>query len=351
MRRKTSVLILFLILTSFIVGGLTGHYYPQIKSRLISNINIWDNTNNQDWPKEFSVVKIRSSVDAAEQYAYFFKADSEPPKPLIVSLHTWSGNYSQNDPLAPMAMNAEWNYIHPDFRGPNWTSDACLSKKAIADIDDAIQYAIDNGNVDTSKVFVVGASGGGYATLGAYLRTRHEVKAFLSWVPISDLSAWYHQSLNRKSKYAQDILKCTSEGMELKDNEAQLRSPLFWDVPVNPTGRLEIYAGINDGYTGSVPISHSILFYNRIAQHLGSKDLVTEADMVELLTRGIEHSSDLGRLGDRQVYYRRGTDLLSLTIFDGGHEMLPKYCFERMKMIAEQGAALDGDSAALHPRQ
>lgn len=352
MKRNNTILLLFLILTSFIVGGLTGHYYPQIKSRLISNMNIWDNTSDERWGEGFSIVTIRSSVDDTEQSAYFFKADSGTPKPLIVSLHTWSGDYSQNDPLAPMAKDAGWNYIHPDFRGPNWTADACLSEKAIADIDDAMKYGIDNGNVDMTNVFVVGVSGGGYATLGTYLRTRHRVKAFLSWVPISDLSAWYYQSLNRKSKYAQDILKCTSDGMVLNENEAKLRSPLFWDVPEHPKGRLEIYAGIHDGYTGSVPISHSILFYNRIAQHLGNRnDLVTQGDIVELLTRGIEHGSDLGRLGDRQVYYRRGTDLLSLTIFDGDHEMLPEYCFERMKTIAEQDAALNVDSAALHPRR
>jgi pimeloyl-ACP methyl ester carboxylesterase len=351
MKRRKAVLALLLILTSFFVGGLTGFYYQEIKSRLISNINIWDNTDTKDWPKDFSVVKIPSSVDDAEQYAYFLDADSGSSKPLVVSLHTWSGNYSQDDPLASMSANAGWNYIHPDFRGPNWTPDACLSEKAIADINDAIQYAKDNGNVDTSNIFVVGVSGGGYATLGAYLRTQHEVKAFLSWVPISDLSAWYYQSLRRKSKYAQDILKCTSEGMELNESEARLRSPLFWEVPDPPTGRLEIYAGINDGYTGSVPISHSILFYNRIARHLGSTDVVTQAEMVELLTRGIEHDSDLGRLGDRHIYYRRGTDLLALTIFDGGHEMLPEYCFERMKKIAEQGAGRDGDSAVLPPRR
>lgn len=162
--------------------------------------------------------------------------------------------------------------------------------------------AIDNGNADMTNVFVIGASGGGYATLGTYLRTRHRVQAFISWVPISDLSAWYHQSSHRKSKYAQDILQCTSDGSAMNGNEAKLRSPLFWDVPEKPNGRLEIYAGINDGYTGSVPISHSILLYNRIAQHLANpNDLVTQADIIELLTRGIDYSSDLGSLRDRQV--------------------------------------------------
>jgi hypothetical protein len=42
---------------------------------------------------------------------------------------------------------------------------------------------------------------------------------------------------------------------------------------------------------------------------------------------------------------------VSLTIFDGGHEMLHAYCFKRLKEIAEQGAALEGKSATRHPRQ
>lgn len=352
MKRNAKLLLLFLMLTSLIFGVLLGHYYPQIKSRLSSTINKWDSTTAIDWPEDFSLVTIPSSADETEQAAYFLKAPFDTPKPLVVSLHTWSGDYSQNDPLAQMSKDAGWNYIHPNFRGPNWTIEACLSEKAIADIDDSIQYAIDNGNVDIANVFVVGASGGGYATLGMYLKTQHRVRAFLSWAPISDFSAWYHQSSSRSSKYAQDILKCTSGGTVLDEKKARLRSPLFWDVPEKPKGRLEIYAGINDGYAGSVPISHSILFYNRIAQHLGNQDdLVAQDDIIKVLTRSIDDTIDLGMLRDRKVHYRRGTDLLLLTIFDGGHEMLPEYCFSRMKMIAEQGAALDEDSTALHPRQ
>ncbi|MDA3787742.1 MAG: prolyl oligopeptidase family serine peptidase [Desulfobacula sp.] len=336
MKRNTKLL-LFLMLTSLVFGILVGHYYPQIRSRLSSTSNKWDSTKEVvGWPEGFSLVTISSSADGTDQAAYFLRAQFGLPKPLVVSLHTWSGDYSQNDPLAQMSKDARWNYIHPNFRGPNWTVDACLSEKVIADIDDAIQYAIDNGNVDIGNTFVVGASGGGYVTLGTYLKTRHRVRAFLSWVPISDLSAWYYQSLNSNSKYAKDILKCTSDGTVLNEREARLRSPLFWNVPEKPKSRLEIYVGINDGYTGSVPISHSILFYNRIAQLLGNQGyLVSQDEIVKLLTRGIGHRSDLGVLGDRRIYFRRGTDRLSLTVFDGGHEMLPDYCFNRMKMIAE----------------
>jgi len=262
------------------------------------------------------------------------------PKPLVVSLHSWLGDYSQEDILADLANKERWNYIHPDYRGPNSTREACLSDKAIADIDDAIQYAKDHGNVDADNIFVVGASGGGHATLGSYLKTVHRVKAFLAWVPISDLAAWYYQSKSRQSKYAQDIIHSTTDGETFDLKRAQERSPLFWEMPAKPNGKLEIFAGIDDGYTGAVPISHSILFYNRVTEFYGyTRSMIDETDIVKLLTRGVARNNNLGVVGNRAVLYKIDAKPVSLVIFDGTHEMLPQYCFERMKQIVGEDAA------------
>lgn len=344
MKSRMPFLLRRLLLLVFTAGSLLGCTYPQtppspvIKPNTVGNTvnNRWDNTRTEKWADGFALVTIRSSADATEQPAYFFKAaQGGAPKPLIVSLHTWSGDHAQSDPLAPIAKEAGWNYIHPGFRGPNSTPDACLSEKAIADIDDAIQYAIDNSNTDVDNVFVVGASGGGYATLGSYLRTRHTVRAFIAWVPISDLSAWYHQLPNDNTGYARDILTCTTSGDTLDDNAARSRSPLYWDLPEKPDGRLEIYAGIHDGHTGSVPISHSILFYNRMAIDSGhSNDTVPQEDIERLLTRSMPETQHHESLGNRKTYYRKETANVSLVIFDGGHEMLETYCFERMQTLA-----------------
>lgn len=339
MERKNNFLsILAIWVVAFFFGGIVVHYLPSIKAINISKINLWDNTLASEWNDGFSLIKIRSSADGSLQRAYFFSTSLKTLKPLIVSLHTWSGDYSQNDPLAAMAKQAGWNYIHPDFRGPNWTVDACLSNKALTDIDDAIQYAKDNGSVDTKNIFVVGVSGGGYAVLGSYLKSVHNIKAFLAWAPISDLSAWFHQSRNRNDKYARHILQCTSDGIVFDQYKAIDRSPLFWNIPnKNLQGRLEIYAGIDDGYTGSVPISHSILFFNRLVSHYGYADKeVGEGDIVELLTHGYEKRGLLRKIDDREVIYEKDSGLVSLVIFEGSHEMLPEFCFKRMKEIAEQ---------------
>jgi hypothetical protein len=111
-------------------------------------------------------------------------------------------------------------------------------------------------------------------------------------------------------------------------------------MPAKPKGRLEIFEGIKDGYTGSVPISHSILFFNKIVMHYGyPESRVGEADIVKLLTRGIEQKVDCEKIEGRNVLYAKNTAPVSLTIFDGGHEMLTEYCLRRMKTLAGERTA------------
>ncbi|MCB9258910.1 MAG: prolyl oligopeptidase family serine peptidase [Ignavibacteriales bacterium] len=290
---------------------------------------------NNFWNDDFKLVQIPSSIDTVVQPAYFLDS-KEKSNPLLVSLHTWSGDYTQADSLAYLAKNENWNYIHPNFRGPNNTKDACLSEKAIRDIDDAIQFSIENGNVDKNNIFIVGVSGGGYATLGMYLKTKYKIKSFLAWVPISDISAWYYQTKNRGLKYSQDILNCISGNNEFDENEAKRRSPLFWEIPQNLNGKLEIYAGIRDGYDGSVPITHSISFYNKITKAFGYEDkIVTEEEIIKLLSREIVADRSENKIDTRSILYKRENPKVSLTIFDGKHEMLVNYCFDRILQISE----------------
>jgi dipeptidyl aminopeptidase/acylaminoacyl peptidase len=124
-----------------------------------------DDARSKDWPAECKPIAIPSTADGKQQPAYFFRCAGQNPRPLIVSLHTWSNDYTQRDPLARQCIADDYNYIHPNFRGPNRTSEACGSALVSRDIDDAIDYAIDNAPVDTNSIHVIGVSGGGYATL------------------------------------------------------------------------------------------------------------------------------------------------------------------------------------------
>ena len=65
---------------------------------------------NNFWNDDFKLVQIPSSIDTVVQPAYFLDS-KEKSNPLLVSLHTWSGDYTQADSLAYLAKNEKWiNY-------------------------------------------------------------------------------------------------------------------------------------------------------------------------------------------------------------------------------------------------
>ena len=285
--------------------------------------------DNSPWPPATQLVKIPSLADRSFQKAYFYTTQKNKPQPLIVSLHSWSGDYTQKDPLLPEVLLNDWNYIHPDFRGPNVRPEACGSELVIADIEQAIHYAIINGKVDTSEIHIIGSSGGGHATLMMYMNTDLNIKSFSAWVPISNLVDWYWSSKSRGLKYAKHILAATtSRDSVLNLEEAKKRSPYYQDTPVTlrKSSQLNIYCGIHDGYTGSVPISQSVLFFNKVVGETGGeeKDMISEHELNYMLSQRSYEALMSSRqyLGDRLIHYSKQYKHIRLTVFEGGHEML-----------------------------
>jgi hypothetical protein len=301
---------LIIVLYCVIVGLITSGY---------SQEKFWDG---------FQKDSIVSSLDGVVQRFYYYSSIGAEKKPLVVFLHQWSSDYTSfKNSLAPQAKEKNWNYIHPDFRGPNNQPKACGSKYVIEDIDEAIDWAITHLPVDTSLIYVVGASGGGYAALCSFMKSRHKVKEYSVWVPITDLKRWYFESKSRNSKYADDIVKCTcGKYPEIDLEEAVHRSPLYWEVPVEKLNScmLKIYAGIHDGYTGAVPIVHSIDFFNKVVISLGGKngDQVPPGDKNQMLTTQTTPGKISCKIGERDVLYSKMYKKVSLTIFEGGHEIL-----------------------------
>jgi pimeloyl-ACP methyl ester carboxylesterase len=285
-----------------------------------------------DW-EGFTQDSTQSEIDAEWQPFYYWKAQ-KPDQPLVVVLHTWSGDYSQTEnSLANESRTKGWNYLHPNFRGPNYYPKACGSTYAIRDIDLAIDWALENLSVNPDSIFILGASGGGYATLCAYMKSRHNIRGFHAYVPISDLAAWYLESLVRSPKYAQDILDCTgSADSTLNEKEARRRSPLYWDTPLEKRNHssLHLYAGVHDGYIGSVPITHSINFYNKVLRDANVKDseaYVDDSTIIYLLTKQRGRIEEK-YLGGREVHLQKQWKNISLIIFEGGHEMLTDIALE-----------------------
>jgi hypothetical protein len=284
-----------------------------------------------NWPEGFWIDSVTSSQDHRSQKLYAWRSTASTPQPLIISLHTWSGNYKQIDSLANEAKTRNWNYIHPDFRGPNERPEAGGSDLVINDLDDAIDWAIRRFKVDTTRIYVVGVSGGGYATLCAYARLKHTVASFTAWVPISDLGAWYYESLVLNKKYAGNVLAVTKSlpGL-LNQPEIDRRSPLFCKVPARRLKNtpLTILAGVHDGHgKNSVPVTQSMLYYNKLLRDkgvTGEGNLIPEKDMRILLTQQRFPLKDSSYIGGRLIYYQRQYENIKLVLFEGGHEMLTK---------------------------
>lgn len=310
--------ILFLTLFFFVSINV----FPQLKA--VS----WDNTQNKYWPENFYSVHIKSSIDYKDQNAVVYKTTRSTPQPLIISLHTWSGNYLQEDPLAQEVIIRDWNYIHPDFRGPNNQPDACGSRLVISDLEDVINFSRDNLNIDTNNIHIIGVSGGAFAALMMYMISEVKVNSINAWVPISDLKSWYWETIGRKSNYSEDIKKIALKNGKLDMCVLEMRSPLNLKLKRNKNvmPKLNIYAGIHDGYTGSVPISHSILFFNKIVSELypdSIQYLISESELQNLLIKQYNPELDSTmKLFDRIIHSKKQIDKLSITIFEGSHEML-----------------------------
>ena len=279
---------------------------------------------------EVREVRIKSSLDGAEQPAFFYtpkKADK--PMPLVVLLHSWSSDYRQKFyPAFPKwCVEKGWAYIHPNFRGPNRNPQATGSELAVQDVLDAVAYAKEHAKVDENRILLVGASGGGYMSLLMAGRAPEVWAGVSAWVPISDLTAWHAQSRAKRQKYYRDIEKsCGGAPGKSKEVDTQYRqrSPLTHLPKAKGVVKLDINAGIFDGHKGSVPISHSLLAFNAVADeadHLTQAQIdefVRKPKVPKALVEPIEDSS----YGKKKTLFRRISGKARVTIFNGGHELV-----------------------------
>lgn len=315
-----------IVICSLFAGTVIGYIGKNPLQKAINYIP-FDDTRIEKWDSPFELISIYSTVDQKEQKLYAYKSTAESPQPLVVSLHSWSGNYAQNDLFRDKVVERNWNYIHPDFRGANNNPEACVSDLVLYDLDDAIDYALENFNCDTERIYIIGGSGGAYASIASLLKSKHNIKEYSVWNPISDIHAWYYQSKVRELKYADDILLSTgSLNGELNVEEALARSPLYWPVSAEKISNttVKLYAGIYDGLLGAVPFTHSINFYNKLLSDLECSDssmYVTEAEKA-LLMENAPMLKDFGMLGDRKILFQKKYKNIELLLFEGRHEIL-----------------------------
>lgn len=286
------------------------------------------------YPDGVRAIHYPCPADGSEQPALFWAPEIESGKsaPLLVAMHTWSGDYRQAGGEASYARWCQqqgWIFLHPNFRGPNRTKEAMGSDLVIEDVKAAIDWARKEASVDESRIYAIGVSGGGHATQLLAGRLPDTWAAISSWCGISDIAAWHRETrAAQRARYAQDIegaLGGTPLGSDSRAADAWHRSPLKWlehagEVP------LDLNHGIDDGRTGSVPFTHSLHAWNavvpkshRIPDEVIAAFYETRSPPPEGGLPGAE--KDL-LYGKKVPLFRRRHGNTRVTIFRGGHEIV-----------------------------
>ena len=292
------------------------------------------------WPEEIQEIKYRSASDDTDQPALHFAPSTKEARPLLVGLHSWSSDYRQaNTSYGKWAVNHDWHFIHPNFRGRNRTPSSMGSELAVQDILSAVSWARQQGNVDPNRIYVIGASGGGYASLLMAGRAPELWAGVSAWVPISDLVKWHAETAARKLRYAGEIEAALGGHKPVPGTPAHAdalkRSAITYMARARGVN-LDINAGITDGHNGSVPISHSLEAFNALAaprDQLSSAligEFVKTAKVPAALRKETVVDASYGR---KTVLFRRKSGAARVTIFQGGHEIIPE---AGLQWLAEQ---------------
>ncbi len=83
---------------------------------------------------------------------------------------------------------------------------------------------------------------------------------------------------------------------------------------------------------GSIPITHSINFYNKLQNDLEEEDSTKYVSELEKLAL-LEHRkplSNYGSIAGRAVILVKESNNIRLTLFEGGHEILNEFAFEEL---------------------
>lgn len=302
-----------------------------------------DESSEAPLPKPLTAETF-SPLDGEKQpLLYWAPPEAEKQEtPLFVFLHSWSSDYLQdNEKWFRACVEHRWIWLHPNFRGVNQSPKACGSKYARQDILDSIELIGRKVKVDRARIYLAGVSGGGHMSLLMAGHHPDRFSAVSAWVGPTDLADWYrfHCQDGEPQKYAQMIAKSLGGppgGSPVIDQDYRDRSPVFHlhrtdDLPVS------IWAGVQDGHTGSVPVSHSLRAFNAIAAgHGNSQPPVSEQEIEQLvkdrkLTVPSESKSEIQGM-DRDILLHRRSKDSEVIIFDGGHESLPEAAFAWLKL-------------------
>ena len=282
---------------------------------------------SQNWPSEVTKVEIPAS-DGSKQAAMWFAPSSAGKKPLLVGLHTWSSNFASaggDVVYAEWCIAQGWAFVHPDFRGPNWTPQALGSDRAVRDVVEAVEWAKKQTAVDEARIYLIGVSGGGHMAM--LMAGRHpEIWAGVSaWCGIGDVACWHaeHTKNAKSDRYADNIVAALGKVPAKDDADAWKRSPesCLANAASVP---LDIAHGIHDGRKGSVPFDHALRCYNAVVKSDARLDAagIQTFYATQQLPPGWPPAASDASYGLKTPLFRATSGNTRVTIFEGGHEIV-----------------------------
>lgn len=282
----------------------------------------------EGWPDKVSEIEYLSRADNSMQPALFYDPGGEAKKPLLVALHSWSGNFKQaNGPFGQWCIDHGWVMIHPNFRGINDHPQACGSELVVQDILSAVEHCRTKCRIDDRRIYLIGSSGGGYASLLMAGRAPELWAGVSAWCPIYDLAIWHGDTKKRNLRY-DEMLEQVCGGAPgaspAVDEQYRVRSASNWLKQAKGKVRLSINTGITDGHNGSVPVGHTLRAFNAVAQ---PGDAISEAN-IEMMERepkmpvALQQSIEDPSFGEKRPLFRRESETAQVTIFQGGHEIV-----------------------------
>lgn len=289
-------------------------------------------SKNQAWKEnvpEVKTVLIRSSADSTQQPALFYDSKSDYKKPLLCALHSWSEDYRQHYsiPYGIWAVQNDWVLIHPNYRGPFTNPGSTLSQYAIQDILDAVEYAKANANIDESRIYITGFSGGGMATLMMVGQYPHIWAGAAAWVPVYDLVQWYASIKGAKHNYSKHIANsCGGAPLPGTEAEKECRKrsvSMYLKNAKNKDVQVYIAAAVNDKF---VPPGQALRAFNDLALQ---KDSFSENDINYINKRNKLPAHIEGKYSDSlftdaglECLFEKKSANVTIKIFTGNHNII-----------------------------